>query len=191
MKLKRLVKYLVFFIFLWLLAHFLILLFVGLTENIKKADAILILGNKVEESGQVSKRLKARLDKGIELFEDDMTPMIIVSGGFGKEGFDEARVMKNYLVGYGVPEDIIIEDGNGDNTYLTAKNFASIAKENNINSVIIVSQYYHLLRSRLAVGKFGFNVTYTSPAKLQLEARDLYSISREMVAYYFYLFKDY
>jgi len=191
MKIKKVLKYTLIFFAVWFSLHVLIILVVGLNDKVYEADVILIFGNKVETNGQVSKRLKSRLDEGVELFKQGKAPLIIVSGGFGKEGFDEAIVMKEYLLEQGVPKKAIIEDQNGINTYQTAKNLVEIAKDKNIESLIIVTQYYHVLRAKLAIKRYGFNSIYSSHAKMIPELRDLYSIPREVIGYYFYLFKDY
>lgn len=189
-KIKKFIKYLSLFFAVWITIHIVVLLTVGL-NNIQEADAILIFGNKVETNGEPSERLKSRLDEGIKLFKSNIAPLVIVSGGFGKEGFDEAMIMKEYLIGNRIPESAIITDQNGINTYQTAKNVAEIRKDKNIKSIIIVSQYYHLLRAKLAIQQFDFDTVYLSYAKMPPELRDLYSIPREIVAYYFYLFKNY
>jgi len=191
MEIKKKTKYIAVFFAIWISIHLFVMLLIGLTNNINQADAILIFGNKVETSGEPSKRLKSRLDEGIELFKQNKAPLIIVSGGFGKEGYDEALVMKEYLIENSIPESAIITDQNGNNTYQTAKNLAKIKKDENIKSIILVSQYYHLLRAKLAVSKFGFDTIYLSYAKMFPELRDLYSIPREIVGYYFYLFNNY
>ena len=83
---------------LFLLANALIIVGFGWTSKTKKADYILILGSKVMLSGNLPFRLKHRLDKGLKLYYSNLAPTIIVSGGIGKEGFDEAAIMANYLI---------------------------------------------------------------------------------------------
>jgi uncharacterized SAM-binding protein YcdF (DUF218 family) len=187
----KIMKTLLIFFTAWFILHLLIILIVGLNNNVDKADVILIFGNKVEANGEASRRLQSRLDEGAELFKQGYAPLIAVSGGLGKEGFDEAVVMKDYLVAHSIPENVIIEDINGVNTYETAKNLREIAQDKNIESIIVVTQYYHILRAKLALKKFGFSYVYSSYAKMTPELRDLYSIPREIIGYYAYLFKDY
>src|SRR5262245_47660290 len=64
------------------------LVLVGLHEEIGKADVALVLGSKVELDGTPSARLRARLDRTLELYRAGNFPKIITSGGLGKEGFD-------------------------------------------------------------------------------------------------------
>src|SRR5688572_11326502 len=103
----------------------------GLNDNIKKSDVLVILGNKVEVTGMPSATLQSRLEKGFELYTQGIAGFIIVSGGIGKEGFDEAQVMKQYLVSKGMPSEAIIEDNKGIDTFSTAQNTRAILKEKN------------------------------------------------------------
>src|SRR5580704_13458675 len=75
----------------------------GLCDDLGKADVGLVLGSKVESDGTPSARLRARLDRTLELYRAGYFPAVIVSGGIGKEGYDEAAVMRDYLVARGVP----------------------------------------------------------------------------------------
>ncbi|PKK88557.1 MAG: hypothetical protein CVV64_18315 [Candidatus Wallbacteria bacterium HGW-Wallbacteria-1] len=121
---KKVTQTIAAFFAVWAALHLSVMLILGLSSEIKHSDAILIFGNKVETSGEPSERLKSRLDQGIKLYEQKMASLIIVSGGFGREGFDEALIMKDYLMKRGVPEDAIITDQKGSNTYQTAKRTA-------------------------------------------------------------------
>ena len=115
-------KYDLFFgvIFLWCLIHTIIIVIDGLHDNIDISDAAVVLGNKVELDGKPSKRLKGRLDRAVELYKKEYFEYIIVSGGIGKEGFNEAKVMKNYLVEKGIPNECVILDDKGYNSFMTA-----------------------------------------------------------------------
>ena len=164
----------------------------GLHDNLpktsQKVDLILVYGNKVEKNGQPSSRLKSRLDKAKKLYQDGFSDLIVVSGGFGREGFEESTVMKEYLVKTGLPANQIIEDKNGYNTAQTAEslfNFKKISQKN-FKSVLIISQYYHISRSKLSLQKYGFEV-YHAAANL-FEWRDFYAIPREIVGYWSYIF---
>ena|SRR5215475_8231288 len=70
----------------------------GLTDNVTESDVGIVLGSKVMPDGTPSARLRARLDKADELFQQGMFKYVIVSGGTAQEGHSEARVMADYLV---------------------------------------------------------------------------------------------
>lgn len=183
---KKLIKYILFLFFLWLLIHCGFVTIDGLSDDYVKSDVAIVLGNKVKENGELSDRLKARLDVAVKLFKDSVVKCIVVSGGVGKEGFDEALVMKSYLVDNQIPRYVVIVDNKGNNTYLTASNFVEINKEYQFKYVILVSQFYHLSRTKLIFKKFGFEKLSTAHAKY-FEWRDIYSLMREFPAYYKYL----
>lgn len=173
---------------IWFIIHTTFVVIDGVNDELKPVDAAVVLGNKVETNGQPSERLKARLDRSVELYNEGYYRFIIVSGGIGKEGFDEAKVMKAYLIDNGVAEDKIIEDSNGYNSYMTAQHTSDIMDELEFNSVMIISQYFHISRTKLAFRKMNIEEVYSAHAKI-FEARDLYSIVREFPAYYKYLLR--
>ncbi len=162
----------------------------GSIDNIHQADVAVVLGNTVEQNGKPSARLQARLDKTIALYQQGVFKNTIVSGGVGKEGFDEAVVMKQYLVANGLPTAQIYVDSQGNNTYLTAKNTARLMNEHQWQSTIAISQYFHLPRTKLALEKSGVKTVYTAHANF-FELRDLYSTVREVFSYASYQFRSF
>ena len=95
--------------------------------------------------------------------------------------------MKSYLVEQGVPDEIVLLDQEGYNSFMTAQNTKTIMNEMDLNSATIISQFYHMTRTKLAFRKVGFDKVYTAHAKY-FEIRDVYSLFREFFAYYKYLF---
>jgi vancomycin permeability regulator SanA len=165
------------------------ILYSGLSDKLAKSDVAIILGSKINANGEPSVRLKARLDKGIELYKQGYFEHIIVSGGFGKEGFDEATVMKDYLVAHQIPTHVVITDSQGDNTRATAMNSERIMRAHGFKSALVISQYFHIARSRLALQQSGIAPIYTAHANYY-DWRDLYATPREVLAYFDYcLFK--
>ena len=161
----------------------------GLRDDIHPADVAIVLGNTVERDGRPSARLRARLDKAVELYRGGLFRNVIVSGGIGVEGFNEAEVMKGYLISQGVPEGCIIADGEGVTTSLTASNAARIMKERGWQSALVISQYFHISRTRLAVESYGVRPVYSAHAEY-FELRDVYSIAREVIGYGEYLMRS-
>ena len=119
-------------------------------------------------------------------FADEEDPM----AEEGKEGVDEALVMKEHLMSQGIPESIILVDSDGMNTYVSIENSLKIMEENNFSSVMVVSNYFHIPRIKLACNKFGFESVYSAHAHY-FGFRDVYSIVRELIAYGNYLVRSY
>ena len=164
---KRIIKSLKiiwFVIFAWFVIHSVYIISDGLSDNGAKADVAVILGNKVNEDGTLSERLEKRLETGVELYKNHRIKKIIVSGGLGKEGFYEGSKMKEYLISKNIPYSVIIVDNKGDNTRLTVENTLEIEKKYPFKSLIVVSQYFHVTRTKKLFKDKGFeNVNSVSP----------------------------
>ena len=146
-------------------------------------DIALILGNKVNEDGTLSKRLEKRLECGLNLYQNGQVKKIIVSGGLGKEGYYEGDKMKDYLIKNNVPDSLVIIDNFGNNTLATVNNTLKLKESLRFKSIIVVSQYFHLTRTKMLFKKQGFN-NISSASPTYFEFRDFYSLLREFVAYY-------
>ncbi len=172
---------------LWFLIHTAVSAVVGIRDDIGNADVIVVFGNKVHVDGTVSKRLKARLDRAWELHSTGKAPAVIVSGGLGYEGHEEALVMRQYLINRGIPGDAIIVDKDGYDTYRTARNGAAFMSRQGLSSAILVTQYYHIVRARMAFRAFGVKTLHHACAKMGPEPREPLTLVREFLAFYYYL----
>ncbi|MBE0697184.1 MAG: YdcF family protein [Anaerolineaceae bacterium] len=163
----------------------------GMVEDHASADALVVFGNKVEPSGEPSPSLASRLDRALVLFQEGGVEWVIVSGGFGKEGWDEAEVMADYLAERGVPRQVILIDREGNNTLLTALHSAELAQKYNLHSFLLVSHFYHLPRARLAFERLGLAQVSIAHAE-RFVARDFYyGLLREVIAYPVYYFRKF
>lgn len=175
---------------LWAALHLAAITADGLSDEGRAADVAVVLGNHVTPAGEPSRRLQLRLDRAAELHAAGLVPRIIVSGGRDPGSPHEAEVMKRYLVARGVPEGHVLEDRGGVNTHATARFVAADLRARGERSAIAVSQYYHISRCKLALRRFGVDAS-GAHATFELEAREPWSIARELVGYYAYLFKPY
>lgn len=167
----------------WFLAHSIYITIDGLTDEQTNADVAIVLGNKVNEDGTLSERLKARLDKSIELFNQNRVKSIIVSGGLGKEGFWEGKKMQEYLINNKIPTEKVLVDNFGNDTEKTVENSIRMMDILNFKSAISVSQFFHQTRTKKLFRNKGFNNIESASPKY-FELKDFYSIFREFVAYY-------
>lgn len=148
---------------------------------LQHSNYAIVLGNKVDKKGHPSKRLEARLMAAYELYAKGLIDKIIVSGGFGKEGFDEASVMARYLISKTVNPDDIIMDHQGINTHSTSINARAIIPETN-RLVTVVSQQYHVSRAKLSLKNAGFK-RIQGYYPHYYEWRDIYAYAREVPAW--------
>ena len=157
----------------------------GLNDKAAQADLIVVPGNTIAPDGTPSPRLQARLDVAVRLFRQGSAPRIFVSGGTGKEGFDEAASMAAYLQRQGVPAAAIVQDNQGWTTGATAVNAAAYLRAHGQHTALVATQYFHVPRLQLALERQGVTVAGRAHAPYA-ELRDLYSVPRETVAYLLY-----
>lgn len=144
----------------------------------EKFDCILILGAKVFSDGSVSAMLSDRLDCGIELYFAGVSDKILVSGDHGTENYDEVNAMKAYCVARGVPSENIFMDHAGFSTY------DSVVRAKKVflcESVIIVTQKYHLFRALFIANSIGLHA-YGASAAPTVYAGNKYREAREFLA---------
>lgn len=153
----------------------------GLSDNVVRADLVVVPGNTVYPGGTLSDRLKGRLDAAIGIYRAGNCLAIMVSGAVGSEGMDESVAMRGYLIRQGVPPTSIIQDGSGFNTEATARNAAIAMRQRGLETALAVSQFFHVPRLRLLLKQQGISVVGNAHAKY-FELRDVYSLAREVVA---------
>jgi vancomycin permeability regulator SanA len=154
----------------------------GLHDRVVRAELAIVPGNPVRTNGRPSRRLQGRLDAALALYQTGQCRMILVSGTTDSNGIDEAAAMKAYLVSRGVPSDAIVADKTGDSTMGTARFAAQLIRSNGLGSPILVSQFFHISRFRLALTKQGISSVGNVHSKL-FEPRDWFYLVREVFAY--------
>ncbi len=162
---------------------------VGERDDPRPADAIVVLGNK-EYSGWPSRPFGARLDHALSLYEDGLASLVIVTGGDPEgDSYTEAAAGSRYLEHQGLPSDALQTVG-GDNTYENLREVKALAERESLESVLLVSERFHMLRSlamadELEIQAYG-SPTSTSPGDNNPELRSYYTL-REVAAYTAYL----
>jgi len=131
-------------------------------DEVHPADAIVVFG-AAEYYGHPSPVYRARLDHAYQLFEAGLAPVIITSGGAGKDTrYSEGQVGRDYLESRGVPDVNLIAETQGDNTEESVHRVATILRANDMHSVLLVSDAYHLYRARQMMAREGVQA-YVSP----------------------------
>ena len=68
--------------------------------------------------GEPSPVLAARLDHAIELYEAELAPVVVVTGGNQPgDRFTEAAASANYLIEHGVPDDDVLREVSGTSSW--------------------------------------------------------------------------
>ncbi len=127
-------------------------------DESQKADIIVVLG-AAEYNGRPSPVLRARLDHAFELYTKGLAPLILTTGGAGGDPqFTEGEVGRNYLVRRGIPAERIAVEGEGDTTVSTVLAVSEIMRRMGLTSAILVSDGYHIFRSKRILQNQGMRV---------------------------------
>jgi len=132
-------------------------------DEAQRADAIVVLG-AAQYNGRPSPVLRARLDATYRVWKDGVAPVIIVTGGkMPGDRFTESEASRDYLVDLGVPETAILLENEGRTSQTSLQRVGQIARERGIHSVVIVTDGFHLFRSKLIADRNGLDA-YGVPA---------------------------
>ena len=134
----------------------------AMKEEARPADAIVVFG-AAEYSGRPSPVYRARLDHAYALYQQNLAPTIITTGGMAWDPtFSEGGVGRDYLANKGVVDKHLIAETWSDNTAESSERVATIMRTNGMKTCIAVSDPYHLFRIKKLMQAQGI-VTYTSP----------------------------
>jgi uncharacterized SAM-binding protein YcdF (DUF218 family) len=137
----------------------------GRRDEARPADAIVVLG-AAQYDGRPSPVLRARLDHAIRLYGDGVAPTLIVTGGQAAgDTVSEAIVARRYAARMGVPETAILtEPGAGRTTLESVEAVARLMRDRELQSAVLVSDPFHMLRLKLLARAAGFR-GFTSPTR--------------------------
>ena len=140
---------------------------VGRSDQATAVDAIVVLG-VAQYDGRPSPQLQARLDHALTLLLEGASPLVITTGGNQPgDRFTEAETSANYLIkGLGIDYQAveILQENNGSTTRESLIGVRDIMQSRGLHSVLIVTDPYHSLRSRLIAQDLGL-VAYVSPTR--------------------------
>lgn len=173
--LRSLARILLTLLFLILLAGLLTSLHIGWRVNrtgardrAQQADAIVVLGARVEPDGRPGPDLMARTAHGVRLFQQGLAPYLVCSGGYHNDRLSAASVACATATRRGVPpERVLLADGS-----MTTREDAVSTRDlfafRGWQTAILVSHPLHLERARILFESQGIKV-FPSPTSTDLD----------------------
>jgi uncharacterized SAM-binding protein YcdF (DUF218 family) len=158
----------------------------GSLQELHSADAIVVFG-AAEYSGRPSPVLRARLDHAFELFQKNIAPVVITTGGAALDpSFSEGGVGRDYLMHRGIPERNLIAETQGSDTAQSAMRVAVIMRANGLHSCVAVSDAYHVFRIKRLLEHEGIAPVYVAPrpdSRPHGALQRAYAVMREACSY--------
>jgi len=126
------------------------------------ADAVFVLGAAAYGKNP-SPVFRERINHAMNIYLARHCRYIILTGGKKfAEDLGEAVVARDYLVKNGIPVSDILLETSSNNTYENFLFSLPVISSRNINSIIIVSDPYHMKRASMIADDFRI-VNYSSP----------------------------
>ena len=156
-------------------------------------QAMVVLGCRVMPGGEPSILLQDRLDTALDYWEAHPEVTVVVSGGQGSnEPASEARCMADYLMDGGVPEDqILLEDrshNTKENLLYSRELLAAEGIQVEQADVLVVSNGFHLTRTRMLAERFGYGEVSTLaaptthiPSRIQMYIREPLALAKSFL----------
>jgi uncharacterized SAM-binding protein YcdF (DUF218 family) len=170
---------------LWVISAAAVLIWSSRDEA-RPAQAIVVLG-AAQYAGKPSPVLRARLDHALDLWNRRLASLLILTGGTGSgDTTSEAAVGRTYARKHGVPDSAILVESEGRTTSESMRAVAGMLEVRGLQSALLVSDPFHMLRLRILARRFGFtpytSPTQTSPISPNREERWKYIFSESLKA---------
>ncbi|HVF32484.1 MAG TPA: YdcF family protein [Acidimicrobiales bacterium] len=153
-------------------------------DDARPAEAIVVFG-AAQYNGRPSPVLRARLDHAADLYERDIAPIIVVTGGNQPgDQTNEAGASADYLrQQYGIREDAVLRETASENSWQQMASAANELRKRGMEQVVLVTDPFHAARVQAMADELGLDSrvspTRTSPIG---GTRELRHFARETVA---------
>ena len=170
-----------------------------ISQTPQKADAIVVFGGGVGETGSPGKSTIERARFSADLYNNGFSKTVIYSSGYTYK-YNDAENMKLIAISMGVPEKNIILEQNGNFTYENVKYTSEILRKRGLDEILLISSPYNMRRASLVFNHIArdIEVTYVPVPSPQFYRRDrrveleqIRAIMHEYMGILYYIFKGY
>jgi uncharacterized SAM-binding protein YcdF (DUF218 family) len=129
-------------------------------ETVKPSGAIVVLAAGLWKGGMLDDQSLRRTIKGIELFKNNLAPLVVMSG---KEIEDEpltteAEARKQMALTMGVPAEAILKEETANTTRDEAVLISKMLVARNVHRILLVSESLHMRRAKYLFERAGMEV---------------------------------
>lgn len=116
---------------------------VGTVESAPSAPVAVVFGAGLDQ-GKPSPYLEHRLTAALDLYREGKVQAILVTGDNGRVSYDEPDAMYRYLTEHGVPQEKVVRDYAGFDTWDSCTRAHRIF---GVDRAVLVSQDFHVRRA--------------------------------------------
>lgn len=131
----------------------------------KNADTAIILGAKSYKEASFNPCLVSRVKTGETLLKKSHVKYLLMSGGTDTEDQrNESETMKEIAIKDSIAESQIILENKSTSTFENIKNSKYVMEQRGLKTAILVTEPFHIARTRLIAKSLGLNATYEAAA---------------------------
>lgn len=124
-------------------------------DPLPHVDAIIVLSGAVILEKSTPEKIEfgegaERILEGIQLMKQGVADTLILSGGSGSltdRTKSEARMLRQFAIDFGIPDERIVVEPDSRNTYENAVETAKLMRQHGISSVMLITTASHLPRA--------------------------------------------
>jgi len=123
-------------------------------QELPDDSVMVVLGASVKRDATPSDALEDRLDMAVRAWRAGKVDKIILSGDDGRWAQEETQAMLGYMYSQGVPDHLLIIDGNNARTFDSCYRLRNELHEDN---VVLITQSFHLPRALYLCNELGID----------------------------------
>jgi len=147
------------------------------TADVPARDVAVVFGAGLWK-GRPTPYLAHRLDTAAELYRTGKVRVLLVTGDNGRTEYDEPSAMRRYLAERGVPDDRVVSDHAGFDTWDSCVRAKKIF---GVDRAVLVTQDFHIKRAVALCGAAGVE-SYGVGVGEPHDATWYYGTTRELAA---------
>jgi uncharacterized SAM-binding protein YcdF (DUF218 family) len=120
----------------------------AIPSDVQAADAIVVLGAAVDPDGTLSPESQLRAIRGIALFREGWSAIVVFSGPSNSGGPTEADVRAALARAMGVPSYAALTESGARTTREEARRIGAMLRTRNVGSILLVTDSQHMRRAR-------------------------------------------
>ncbi|MFE2755757.1 vancomycin high temperature exclusion protein [Actinosynnema sp. NPDC059335] len=144
--------------------------------DVPDAPVALVLGAGLTGAGTPTPFLAGRLDVAADLYRRGKVQVLLVSGDNSTTDYDEPTAMRTYLIGRGVPADVVVADYAGFDTWDSCTRAKRIF---GVERATVVTQEFHLPRAVALCRSAGIDASGVGHDTSQWASTTAYGYFRE------------
>lgn len=125
-------------------------------DNVPTERVAIVFGAGLLRDGSAGPVLRDRVETAVHLYQQGKVDKLLMSGDNSFVEYNEPEAMRQYALGFGIPDEDIVLDYAGRRTYDSCYRAGAIFQ---VDSAILVTQSFHLPRALFLCNWLGVEST--------------------------------